>query len=320
MNSKSPGIYHSRIASAKTLALALAGFLATAPAFGNENAKGASGGITEHLRKWQEKMSDTFRDAVKGLGKGDTESKPAGSVSADFREQNDSYMLRLDLPKRTLEKVEVNLTGETLRVTAPDEAGMQRYEQSITLKDVPDNATPVVERKQEQGMLVVTIPKTSSKGESAAVSSKGLQDPPPYLARDAEILQRMDQMRRDMDRAFEDSFNAFRFLPSYRDIFDEYRFGSTYNLEDKGDSYEVRVFLPDRAMENVTATVDGRTLQIEAKGEDSASGQKSGEGAAVHKAAYTQRITLPGPVNRAKMKVEKKERMIVVMLPKATTL
>jgi HSP20 family molecular chaperone IbpA len=319
MNSKASSIHSSRIA-AKTLALAFASLLAMASAFGAECAKDASGGITEHLKKWQEKMSDTFRDALKGLGKGAAESKPAGFVSADFREQNDSYMLRLDLPHRTLDKVEVNLAGETLRVTAPEEGGTQRYEQSITLKDVPANATPVVERKQEQGMLVVTVPKTPSKAGLSSISSNGLKVPPPYLARDTETMQRMEQMRRDMDRVFEDSFNAFKFLPSYTYIFDEYRFGSTYHVEDKGDSYEVRVFLPDRTMENVTATVEGRTLQIEAKSENSATGQSAGEGAAVHRAAYSQRITLPGPVNRAKMNVEKKERMLVVVLPKAATL
>lgn len=319
MNSKASSIRSSRIA-AKALALAFASLLAMASAFGVESAKDASGGITEHLKKWQEKMSDTFRDAVKGLGKGATESKQTGGVSADFREQNDSYMLRLDLPHRTLDKVEVSLTGETLRVTVPEEAGTQRYEQSITLKDVPANATPVVERKQEQGMLVVTVPKTPSRAELSSISSNRLQGPPPYLARDTEIMQRMEQMRRDMDRVFEDSFNAFKFIPSYKDIFDEYRFGSTYNVEDKGDSYEVRVFLPDRAMENVTATVEGQTLQIEAKSENSAKGQSAGGGEAVHRAAYSQRITLPGPVNRAKMKVERKERMLVVVVPKAVTL
>jgi HSP20 family molecular chaperone IbpA len=319
MNLKASTIYNSRIA-AKTLALIFACVLATVSAVGAESAKEESEGITGHLKKWQEKMSDTFQDAIKGLGKGGAENKPAGAVSADFREQNDSYMLRLDLPHRTLDKVEVNLTGETLRITAPEEGGTQRYEQSITLKDVPANAAPVIERRQEQGMLVVTIPKTPSNAELSTTSPNALQGPPPYLARDREIMQRMEQMRRDMDRAFEDSFNAFRFLPSYKDIFDEYRFGSTYNVEDKGDSYEVRIFLPDRAMENVTATVEGQTLQIEAKGESSASGQKAGDSVAVHKAAYTQRITLPGPVNRAKMKVEKKERMMVVVVPKAITL
>ncbi|QIF02850.1 hypothetical protein [Roseimicrobium sp. ORNL1] len=318
MNSKTSSIYRSRVAT-KALALVLASALATVSAFGAESAKEASGGITEHLKKWQEKMSETFRDAIKGLVKTDTQNKPAGSVSADFREQNNSYMLRLDLPHRTLDKVEVNLTGETLRVTAPEEAGTQRYEQTITLKDVPANATPVVERKQEQGMLVVTIPKTPVKGELPAASSKGLLTPPLYLARDTEIMQRMEQMRRDMDRAFEDSFNAFKFIPTYKDIFDEYRFGSTYNVEDKGESYEVRIFLPDRAMENVIATVEGQTLQIEARSESSSAGLKSND-REVHRAAYTQRISLPGPVDRAKMKVEKKERMMVVMLPKATTL
>ena len=320
MKRKAPSLFNSRIATVCTISMILASSLAALPAAGAEGPREEAPKITEHLKKWQEKMTDTFREAFKRAGTGSTGTKPAGTVSADFREQNDSFMLRLNLPHRTLDKVEVSLTGETLRVTAPEEAGTQRYEQSITLGNLAANATPVVERNQEQGLLVVTIPKNPAHGELSNTQPKQRSSPPPYLARDTELMQQMDQMRRDMDRVFEDSFNAFRFLPSYKDVFDEYRFGSTYNVEDKGDSYEVRIFLPDRGMENVTATVDGRTLQIEAKAENSSPGQKSGDGVAVHKAAYTQRITLPGPVNRAKMKVEKKERLIVVQLPKADTL
>lgn len=290
------------------------------PACGAESVKEGTAGIAEHLKKWQEKMSDTFREALKGISKGNTGDGSASAVSADFREQNDSYMLRLNLPKRTLDRVEVTFAGDTLRVIAPEEGGAQRYEQSITLGNVPADATPAVERKQADGLIVITIPKSPARGEVSSAKSKDRPEPPPYLARDTEIMQRMEQMRRDMDRVFEDSFNAFKFLPSYRDIFDEYRFGSTYDVEDKGDSYEVRVFLPDRAMENVTATVEGQTLQIEANDENSASSQKNADGVSVHKARYIQRITLPGPVNKAKMKVEKKERMMVVMLPKAITL
>ncbi len=308
----------------RTLAPALVVMLvccqAALPACGAEGVKEGAAGITEHLQKWQQKMSDTFREALKGISKGKAGDNPGSAVSADFREQNDSYMLRLNLPNRTLDKVEVTLAGDTLRVAAPEEGGAQRYEQSITLANVRADAAPTVERKQADGLIVVTIPKAPAKGEVSSATSKVQPGPPPYLARDTEIMQRMEQMRRDMDRVFEDSFNAFKFLPSYRDIFDEYRFGSTYDVEDKGDSYEVRVFLPDRAMENVTATVEGKTLEIEAKGEDSASSQKNADGVSVHKAQYVQRITLPGPVNKAKMKVEKKERMIVVMLPKADTL
>jgi len=37
-----------------------------------------------------------------------------------------------------------------------------------------------------------------------------------------------------------------------------------------------------------------------------------------HKAAYSQLLTLPGPVQSEKMKVKKKEGMLVVTLSKAT--
>src|SRR2546430_2368257 len=77
------------------------------PVFGAENPASA---IADHLKKWQEKMSDAFRDTFKNLREVG-ESKSLGSVSADLREQNDSYTLRLSLPDRTLDKVDVVLEG-----------------------------------------------------------------------------------------------------------------------------------------------------------------------------------------------------------------
>jgi HSP20 family molecular chaperone IbpA len=65
-------------------------------------------------------------------------------------------------------------------------------------------------------------------------------------------------------------------------------------------------------------SVHERTLTIEAKEQETT--KKEDKGSPLHssrQAAYSQILTLPGPVQSDKMNVEKKENMLVVTLPKA---
>ena len=76
--------------------------------------------------------------------------------------------------------------------------------------------------------------------------------------------------------------------------------------------------LPDREMKNVNVTVEQQTLKIEAKEQETT--KQDDPAHPLHSsrmAAYSQIITLPGPVQADKMKVDKKEGMLVVTLPKA---
>jgi HSP20 family molecular chaperone IbpA len=285
-----------------------------------ESPTDAGGGFLAPLKQWQEKMSQAFRDGIRSLGASDS-AKSTSSVSADLREQNDSYMLRLNLPNRTLEKVEVNLDGSRLRIVAPEEGNARRYEQTITLSDLPADAKARIERKQEDNLIVVTVPKSSSEPGPAAPQRGRNEGLGPVFRRDQDIVDSMDRMRRDMDRIFEDSFKSFRYLPGYSGWFDKYRFSSTYEVAEEGDHYIVRVYLPDRSMEGVSVKVEGQTLHIDAQAEETTSGskEKNRTGTKVHRAAYAQRVTLPGPVDATKMKVERKDDMLVVTLPKSKT-
>ena len=93
-------------------------------------------------------------------------------------------------------------------------------------------------------------------------------------------VARMEKMRRDMDRAFEDAFREFRNTPEHKGFFDEPRFGSSLDLKEEGDNYVVRVYLPDRDVQNINVTVEDRTLKIEAKEEQTT--KKEGEAGALH--------------------------------------
>ena len=280
-------------------------------------AKAEDKGFLEKMDEWQDKMSDKFRDTWRSL-RGDSKEKSAATAAVDLREDKDNYTVRLNLPDRDLEKVEVNLDGETLRIVAPagDKAG--RYEQTIALAGAASGAEPKIERKQKDSMIVVTVPKSSTAAGGAP--SPTLPDPSllPLTSWDRDIFARMEKMRRDMDRAFDDAFREFRSAPEHKGFFDEPRFGSSLDLKEEGDHYVVRAYLPDRDVQNINVTVEDRTLRIEAREQETT--RKEDKAGALHstrKAAYSQLFTLPGPVQSEKMKVEKKEGMVVVTLPKA---
>jgi HSP20 family molecular chaperone IbpA len=281
-----------------------------------ESSKDEGAGFADHLNKWQEKMSDAFRDTLKGLRSAGTVTQVRGAVSADLREQNDSYTLRLSLPDRDLNKVEVSLKDSTLHVVAPEDGRLRRYEQSIVLSDVSPDAKPEVARHPDDKLIMVTVPKASSAGTDLHPHT-GARSNDPALNLEHNTMEQMWQMRREMDRIFENSFKPFSLLPDFKGFFDESRFGSTYTVDESGNDYVVRVFLPDRDMNNVNVTIEGQIMKIEAKAEKSA-GKSNGDNGVVNRMAeYTQLITLPSPVNATKMKVDNKEGLLVVTVPRA---
>ncbi len=79
-----------------------------------------SSNFVEKMKKWQSEMSEKFRDTYKGLrGENQKRENSAATASVDLREQNESYTVRLSLPNRDLDRVEVKLEGDELRIVAP---------------------------------------------------------------------------------------------------------------------------------------------------------------------------------------------------------
>lgn len=313
----------------RLLAAGLAGaiMLVAAPtaARAADETKKDDSGFVEKMERWQDRMSDSFRDTwhkLWGDKKGGAmNEKSIATASVDLREQKDSYTVRLNLPNRDLNKVQVKLDGDTLRIVAPAEAKAGRYEQVVALTDVRAGAEPKIERKPNDNLIVVTVPKG---GGAVAKNEPAMTLPDPSLLPltdwDRDVFSRMEQMRRDMDRTFNEAFRDFRADPALKGFFDEPRFGSAVDLQEEGDSYVVRAYLPDREMKNINVTVEGQTLKVEAQEEESTKKEDKDKDAVLHsrrKAAYSQMLTLPGPVQSDKMKVEHKEGMVVVTLPKA---
>jgi HSP20 family molecular chaperone IbpA len=276
-------------------------------------------GFREKMKEWQEKMSDAFRDSWQRLwqdrGAKNPDAATVTAASVDLREQQDSYTLRLHLPNRDLDKVQIDLSGDTLRIVAPPEAKAARYEQIIQLENLTAGVTPQIERKPEDGLIVVTIPKSS--GEAAATTPP---DSPPanrWDDWDRDVLEQMNRLREEMDRIFGQAFSEFRNRPEFKEFFDQAQFGSSFDVQEESDKYIVRAYLPDRDINNVNVSVEGDVLKLEAQGEDTR--QEEGNGSFFsRKAQYSQVLSLPGPVQADKMTVERKENMLIVTLPKAS--
>jgi HSP20 family molecular chaperone IbpA len=276
-------------------------------------------GFREKMKEWQEKMSDTFRDSWQRLrqdwGAKNPDAATVTAASVDLREQQDSYTLRLHLPNRDLDKVQIDLSGDTLRIVAPPEAKAARYEQIIQLDNLTAGITPQIERKPEDGLIVVTIPKSS--GEAVATTPPSSPPANRWDDWDRDVLEQMNRLREEMDRIFGQAFSEFRNRPEFKEFFDQAQFGSSFDVQEESDKYVVRAYLPDRDINNVNVSVEGDVLKLEAQGEDTR--QEEGDGSFFsRKAQYSQVLSLPGPVQADKMTVERKENMLIVTLPKAS--
>lgn len=304
---------HGTRVIAAAIAVAAGAVMLTAPLLRADESKGQ--GFLEKIQDWQNEMSDKFRDTWKRLRKDGTPSVVSASV--DLREQEKSYMLRLDLPGRDLEKVEVSLTGDTLHIVVPEGQDLGRYEQSVVLSGALAGADPVIERKKEDGVITVTVPK--GPRESVPLSLREVPSDPLLAPSqwESDVLRQMNDLQRDMDQIFQSAFGKVPRSPELLSYFDQPRFGAFIDVKEEGANYVVTAYLPERDMKNVNATIEGRILKIEASAEDTPSKPGDGHGASVtRRAYYSQQLTLPGQVKADKMTVERKEGLLKVVVPK----
>jgi HSP20 family molecular chaperone IbpA len=298
---------------AGAIAVGAGAVVLTAPLLRADESKGQ--GMLEKIQDWQNVMSDKFRDTWKSLRKEGTPSVVSASI--DLREQEKSYMLRLDLPGRDLEMVEISMKGDTLHVVVPEGRDLGRYEQSVVLSGALAGAEPVIERKKEDGVITVTVPK--GPGNAAPLS---LRPAPaaPLLAPskwESDVLRQMDDLQKEMDEIFQSAFGKVPRSPELLNYFDQPRFGAFIDVKEEGSNYVVTAYLPERDVKNVKTSIEGRILKLEASAEDTPSKPNDGGNASVtRRAHYSQQLTLPGPVKADQMTIERKEGLLKVVVPK----
>ncbi len=124
-----------------------------------------------------------------------------------------------------------------------------------------------------------------------ASSNPGNNNPQTVQSWDDQVFDQMKHIRQEMDDLFRDT---------ERDIdMPAPRFDASASVQDKGNDYVASFYLPKRDLSNVKVNVKDDVLIVQASAE--------------------QLVSLPGPVNAAKMQVQKNGDTLTVTLPKTGT-
>lgn len=283
--------------------------------------------LIEKVRQLEDRMSNKFRNTWKELrdsgGRTARSEQVLSSASVDVREQNDGYTVRISLPGREIDKVEVGLINDNrLRIFAPANGKTGSYEQIVVLDGLAAGAKPDVTRRPKDDLIIIHLSKPPASGKPAA--PEAATEPPKTLTApldrwDRDILARMERMRREMDDMFQQSIREFGDVPEFKGMFDRSRFGSSVDLQEENGNYVVRAYLPDRDAENIKVTVDEHhILKIEADAEER-NEREGGTMVFERKSHYSQHLTLPGPVDAGQLKVDRKNGMLLITVPKKAT-
>jgi HSP20 family molecular chaperone IbpA len=288
-----------------------------------EPEAGQAAGLAEKMRAMQDRMSrrflETWRELRALVDARNNGKSSVSSASVDLREQNDSYTLRISLPGRDLDKVQVSLQdGKQLRIVSPADAKAGAYEQILVLECLAPGTVPELHKFPDVHLVIVHLAKAPATPQAPPLARKAPPEPLPAPPErwDRDILERMEHMRHEMDEMFRRSVEDFGGAPGLRDLFDESRLGSSVDLRDEGGKFIIRAYLPRREMETVKVTVENENvLHIESEETE----EKSHDGMALkHEASYSQRLTLPAPVDAAGLMVDRRMGMLIISVPRKT--
>lgn len=269
----------------------------------------------DQLQTIESRLDSIFTDAFKKI-----ESwfeKTTFTSSVDLREEKDRYVVRLYTPKTQTERVNAKVEKNTLRlsVSAKEENkggfSAEKSEQIISLPGPVQADKMNIDRKE--GLVVVTLPKANGTTTSALpVIGEAPDAFVSFADFDRSIIREMKSLEGRMNQLALDAFPN-----DMTKGWNESRLGSAVNLEEKNDKYVIRFYLPERDLANVDVKVDNGQLSLTAK-EEKATEKKGSEGALEtwQSGSYQQMISLPGKVKADQMRVERKDSVIVVTLPK----
>lgn len=125
----------------------------------------------------------------------------------------------------------------------------------------------------------------------------------------------MQRIQKEMDDLFRDSVTDLD-----TGTFGGPKFDASATVQDKGNDYVATFNLPKRDLSNVKVNVKDGILSVNASAEQTTKsnpGNKNNTGSETEMLdEYEQLVTLPGPVDAAKMKIDKHGDTVVVTIPK----
>ncbi|MEO6872866.1 MAG: Hsp20 family protein [Chthoniobacterales bacterium] len=272
--------------------------------------------LAQRMQQLDNQLDSVFADTFRGFG--NTFSNSAFASSIDLRDQKNKYVVRVYVPKADTSKVNAKVEGDTLHVTASGEETTKnssqsaRYEQIITLPGPVQSDKMKIERKQN--LVVIDLPK--AQGAQASSSPNVSPGFSPFANNfagvDQNITHQMARMQRQMNQMFDQAFPDDE--SGLTNDFDDMQFGSAVHVDDLKDKYVVHFNLPDKNLQDVNVKLENGQLHVTAS---ETKEQQSKNASAFRSGDYDQVMTLPRPVQKKGMKVERQNGTIVVTLPKA---
>ena len=129
----------------------------------------------------------------------------------------------------------------------------------------------------------------------------------------------MQHMRANIDNMFSNSFGKFGLSQKYQNLVQEPEFSPKVDLADKGDKYVVTVDLPGVEKGKIDVNVNDQIMTISGSRNNTIA-QKDSNGKVIREervtGEFSRAVTLPEKVNSAKLKVEGKDGVFTITVPK----
>ena len=264
-------------------------------------------------------MDSIFTNAFRDFGSWSNQSTLASSFN--LSEEKDKYVVRVYLPHGDSAKVNANVVGDTLHITTQNDQAANGTTESEHSEQIIGLSKPIQADKlhidRKPNLVVISIPKAATSAPAVAANpSPAASAAPALTANDWE--SKMQAQIRDMERRMNGAFRDL--MPNDLSFGSADQLGSAVNVDDQKDKYVVHFSLPDRNVADVNVKFENGQLDLTATAQNKSS-NKSPDGTVESSSSgrYEQMIQLPGPVNDAAMKVERKDGAVVVTLPKAGT-
>ena len=120
----------------------------------------------------------------------------------------------------------------------------------------------------------------------------------------ADVNVRLRDLDAQLDKMFSESLNTLGSDFSHATL------ASSVDVREQKDNYVVRVYVPNGDTSKVTARIDNGALRIIEPGEKAAGANQSFR--------YEQVIGLSEPVRSNQMKIDRKQNLVVITIPKST--
>ena len=142
----------------------------------------------------------------------------------------------------------------------------------------------------------------------------------PFDPNNWDPFAEMQQMQKEIDHLFDDSFNRFGKSQRFSDLVQHSDFSPKIDMTEEKDDFVIRVDLPGVKESSVDVKVDGREVQISGR-RDNVVTDKDKEGHVIrqerHTGSFSRFIELPETVDPNRMTTKNDKGVFTIVLPKA---